>query len=51
LLHGRQYVRGFDIRSIDPHDLTSGIVTGGNKTLLFSMKYTSTSGPVRLIGF
>jgi outer membrane protein insertion porin family len=49
---GEYSVRGFDIRSIGPRDPTSGIVTGGNKTLLFNAEYSiNVGGPVRLIAF
>ena len=33
---GEYSVRGFDIRSIGPRDPNTGLVTGGNKTLLFN---------------
>jgi outer membrane protein insertion porin family len=49
---GEYSVRGFDIRSIGPRDPSSGIVTGGNKTLLFNAEYSiNVGGPVRLIAF
>jgi outer membrane protein insertion porin family len=49
---GEYSVRGFDIRSIGPRDYTSGIVIGGNKTLLFNAEYSiNVGGPVRLIAF
>jgi outer membrane protein insertion porin family len=49
---GEYSVRGFDIRSIGPRDFNSGIVTGGNKTLLFNAEFSvNVGGPVRLIGF
>jgi outer membrane protein insertion porin family len=49
---GEYSVRGFDIRSIGPRDFNSGIVTGGNKTLLFNAEYSvNVGGPVRLIAF
>ena len=45
-------MRGYDIRSIGPRDFNSGIVTGGNKTLLFNAEYSiNVGGPVRLIAF
>ena len=51
-LGGEYSVRGYDIRSIGPRDFNSGIVTGGNKTLLFNAEYSiNVGGPVRLIGF
>ena len=51
-LGGEYSVRGFDIRSIGPRDPITGIVLGGNKTLLFNVEQIITiAGPVRLILF
>jgi outer membrane protein insertion porin family len=51
-LGGEYSVRGFDIRSIGPRDLRTGLVLGGNKSLLFNAEYQITiAGPVRLILF
>jgi outer membrane protein assembly factor BamA len=51
-LGGEYTVRGFDIRSIGPRDPFSGLVTGGNKTLVFNGElYFNVGGPVRLLGF
>jgi outer membrane protein insertion porin family len=51
-LGGEYSVRGFDIRSIGPRDLRTGLVLGGNKSLLFNAEYMITiAGPVRLILF
>ncbi len=51
-LGGEYSVRGFDIRSIGPRDLNTGLVLGGNKSLLFNAEYMiSIAGPVRLILF
>jgi outer membrane protein insertion porin family len=51
-LGGEYSVRGFDIRSIGPQDLGSGLVLGGNKSLLFNVEQIITiAGPVRLILF
>jgi outer membrane protein insertion porin family len=51
-LGGEYSVRGFDIRSIGPRDLRTGLVLGGNKSLLFNAEYMiSIAGPVRLILF
>jgi outer membrane protein insertion porin family len=51
-LGGEYSVRGFDIRSIGPRDPQSGIVYGGNKSLLFNAEYIiHVAGPVRLILF
>ena len=45
-------VRGFDIRSIGPSDPTTGLVLGGNKSLLFNAEYMiSIVSQVRLIFF
>ena len=51
-LGGEYSVRGFDIRSVGPRDLNTGIVIGGNKSLLFNAEYLITiAGPVRLVLF
>ena len=53
LFSGGEYsVRGFDIRSIGPSDPTTGLVLGGNKSLLFNAEYAlSIVSQVRLIAF
>ncbi len=53
LVQGGEYsVRGFDVRSIGPRDPVTGIVLGGNKSLLFNFEYLiSIAGPVRLVLF
>jgi outer membrane protein insertion porin family len=53
LFMGGEYsIRGYDIRSIGPSDPTSGLVIGGNKSLLFNGEYSiAIAGPVRLILF
>ncbi len=51
-LGGEFSVRGFDIRSIGPRDPLTGLVLGGNKSLLFNGEYLiSVGGPVRLVMF
>jgi outer membrane protein insertion porin family len=51
-LGGEYSIRGFDIRSVGPRDLGSGIVIGGNKSLLFNFEYLiNIAGPVRLVLF
>ncbi len=51
-LGGDYTIRGFDLRSIGPRDLTTGLVLGGNKSLLFNLEQIITiAGPVRLILF
>jgi outer membrane protein insertion porin family len=51
-LGGEYSIRGFDIRSVGPRDLVSGIVIGGNKSLLFNGEYLiNIAGPVRLVLF
>ncbi len=51
-LGGEYSVRGFDIRQIGPSDLTTGLVLGGNKSLLFNVEQSfNVGGPVRLILF
>jgi len=51
-LGGEYSVRGFDIRSIGPQDPATGLVLGGNKTLLLNVEQLiNIAGPVRLILF
>jgi outer membrane protein insertion porin family len=51
-LGGEYSVRGFDIRSIGPSDPLTGLVLGGNKSLLFNLEQSITiAGPVRAILF
>ena len=51
-LGGEYSVRGFDIRTIGPQDPVTGLVLGGNKSLLFNVEEQFTiAGPVRLIAF
>jgi outer membrane protein insertion porin family len=53
LFMGGEYsVRGYDIRSIGPRDPISGLVIGGNKSLLFNVEYLfQVAGPVRVLAF
>ena len=53
LFMGGEYsIRGFDLRSIAPRDEASGVVIGGNKSLLFNAEYLiNIAGPVRLVLF
>ncbi|HJN43659.1 MAG TPA: outer membrane protein assembly factor BamA [Vicinamibacterales bacterium] len=45
-------LRGFDIRSIGPSDPATGLVIGGNKSLLFNAEYLiKIADPVRLLFF
>jgi outer membrane protein insertion porin family len=51
-LGGEYTIRGFDIRSIGPKDIETGLVLGGNKTMLFNAEYLiNIAGPVRLVLF
>ena len=51
-LGGEYTIRGFDIRSIGPRDPGTGLVLGGNKTLLVNAEYLiNIAGPVRLVLF
>jgi outer membrane protein insertion porin family len=51
-LGGEYSIRGFDIRTIGPQDPVTGLVLGGNKSLLFNLEEQITiAGPVRLIAF
>src|SRR5207237_8092889 len=52
LLGGEYSVRGYDLRSIGPQDVTTGLALGGNKSLLFNVEQNiNIAGPVRLILF
>jgi outer membrane protein insertion porin family len=51
-LGGEYSIRGFDIRTVGPQDPATGLVLGGNKSLLFNVEEQITiAGPVRLIAF
>jgi outer membrane protein insertion porin family len=51
-LGGEYSMRGFDLRTVGPRDQVTGLVTGGNKSLLFNVEYLITiAGPVRLVLF
>lgn len=52
VLGGEYTIRGFDLRSVGTRDERSGLVLGGNKTLLFNAEYMiNVGGPVRLVLF
>jgi outer membrane protein insertion porin family len=53
LFMGGEYsIRGFDLRTVGPRDPSSGVVIGGNKSLLFNAEYLiNIAGPVRLVLF
>jgi len=51
-LGGEYSIRGFDIRTVGPQDPSTGLVLGGNKSLLFNIEEQVTiAGPVRAIVF
>jgi outer membrane protein insertion porin family len=51
-LGGDYSMRGFDLRTVGPRDPYTGLVIGGNKSLLFNAEYLITiAGPVRLVLF
>jgi outer membrane protein insertion porin family len=51
-LGGEYSIRGFDIRTIGPQDPNTGLVLGGNKSVLFNIEeLISIAGPVRLVLF
>jgi outer membrane protein insertion porin family len=51
-LGGEYSMRGFDLRTVGPRDQATGLVVGGNKSLLFNAEYLiSIAGPVRLVLF
>lgn len=52
VLGGEYSIRGFDLRSVGPRDLRTGLVLGGNKSLLGNAEYLiNIAGPVRLVLF
>jgi outer membrane protein insertion porin family len=53
IFQGGEYsVRGYDIRSIGPRDPVTGLVLGGDKSLVLNAEYLITiAGPVRLVLF
>lgn len=52
VLGGEYSIRGFDLRSVGTRDERSGLVLGGNKTILFNAEYMiNVGGPVRLVFF
>ena len=49
---GEFSLRGFDIRSVGPSDPNTGLIIGGNKSLLFNIEYMITiANPVRVLFF
>jgi outer membrane protein insertion porin family len=51
-LGGEYSMRGFDLRTVGPRDDATGLVLGGNKSLLFNAEYLiNVAGPVRLVLF
>ena len=51
-LGGEYSIRGFDIRTIGPQDPLTGLVLGGNKSVLFNIEeLINIAGPVRLVLF
>jgi outer membrane protein insertion porin family len=49
---GEYSIRGFDLRTVGPRNPDTGLVTGGNKNLLFNAEYLVTvAGPVRALLF
>jgi len=51
-LGGGYSIRGYDIRSVGPRDPESGLVIGGNKSVLGNVEYSiAIAGPVKLVLF
>jgi outer membrane protein insertion porin family len=51
-LGGEYTIRGYDLRTVGPSDPYTGLVLGGNKSLLFNAEYLiRISDPIRLIFF
>jgi outer membrane protein insertion porin family len=51
-LGGDYTIRGFDMRTVGPHDAATNLVVGGNKSILFNAEYVvNVGGPVRVLAF
>ncbi len=51
-LGGEYSMRGFDLRTVSPRDEITGVLVGGNKSVLFNAEYLiNIAGPVRLVLF
>ncbi|MEO8069916.1 MAG: outer membrane protein assembly factor BamA [Acidobacteriota bacterium] len=51
-LGGEYSIRGYDLRTVAPRDSATGVLTGGNKTLLFNAEYyVNVFGQARIVGF
>jgi outer membrane protein assembly factor BamA len=51
-LGGEYSIRGFDIRTVGPQDPQTGLVLGGNKSVLVNIEeLINIAGPVRLVLF
>jgi outer membrane protein insertion porin family len=51
-LGGEYSMRGFDLRTVGPRDPATGLVLGGNKSILVNAEYLiNIAGPVRLVLF
>lgn len=50
-LGGEYTIRGFDIRTVSPRDPLSGVVVGGNKSLVANAEYYIDIGQLRLVAF
>jgi outer membrane protein insertion porin family len=51
-LGGEYSIRGFDLRTVGPRDINTGLVLGGNKSLLFNAEYlVNIVSQVRLVLF
>jgi len=48
---GEYTIRGFDLRSIAPRDPLSGVITGGNKSIVLNAEYYIDIGQVRVLAF
>jgi len=51
-LGGEYDVRGFDLRTISPRDPATGLISGGNKSLVFNAEYSlDIASPIRVLAF
>ncbi|MCC7008371.1 MAG: outer membrane protein assembly factor BamA [Acidobacteria bacterium] len=50
-LGGEYNIRGYDLRSISPRDPYSGVLVGGNKSVVLNAEYYIDIGQVRVLAF
>lgn len=50
-LGGEYNIRGYDLRSVSPRDSFSGVLVGGNKSVVLNAEYYIDIGQVRVLAF